>query len=88
MYKFIKIRHDIPIQCLENYMVPKIINYMLEIDIYRNSPQKIECPEGCFLRVWVSKKTARRPAGQCWLRPWPLDLHIAEKGTVRQDLSQ
>ena len=21
------------------------------------------CPEGCFLRVWVSKKTSRRPAG-------------------------
>ena len=32
-------------------------NYMLEIDILRNSSlKKIGCPEGCFLRVWVSKK--------------------------------
>ena len=28
--------------------------YMLEIDISRNSSQKIGCPDGCFLRVWVS----------------------------------
>ena len=32
---------------------------MLEIDILRNFSQKQSgCPEGCFLRVWVSK---RRP---------------------------
>ena len=37
--------------------------YMLEIDILRNSSQKIGCPDGCFLRVWVSKKTHRRHAG-------------------------
>ena len=37
--------------------------YMLEIDILRNSSQKIGCPEGYFLRVWVSKKIPRRPAG-------------------------
>ena len=40
--------------------------YMLEIDILRNSSQRnmgVLTPEGCFLRVWVSKKTPRRPAG-------------------------
>ena len=26
--------------------------------------KRIGCPEGCFLMVWVSKKTP------CWLRPW------------------
>ena len=45
-------------------MEMKIFNYMLEIDILRNSStKKIGCPEGCFLRVWVSKKTPRCPAG-------------------------
>ena len=54
-------------------MKMKIFNYMLEIDILRNSSQIYffwgggggggGCPEGCFLRVWVSKKTPRRPAG-------------------------
>ena len=39
MYRFIKIRHDILIQCHENYMEMKKINYMLEIDILRNSSQ-------------------------------------------------
>ena len=39
MYKFIKIRHDILIQCHGNYMGMKKINYMLEIDILRNSSQ-------------------------------------------------
>ena len=39
-------------------------NYMLGIDILRNSSQnKIGCPEGCYLWVWVSKKTPRCPAG-------------------------
>ena len=38
--------------------------YMLEINILRNFSQKqIGCPEVCFLRGWVSKKTPRRPAG-------------------------
>ena len=41
----------------------KVING-LEIDILRNSSQKIcGCPEGWFLRVWESKKTPKRPAG-------------------------
>ena len=25
--------------------------------------EKCGCPEGCFFRVWVSKKTPRHPAG-------------------------
>ena len=41
MYKFIKIRHDILIQCHGNYMEMKKFNYMLEIDILRNSSQNI-----------------------------------------------
>ena len=41
----------------------KKINYKLEIEVFRNSTQKIGCPEGFFLRVWVSKKAPRRPAG-------------------------
>ena len=39
MYKFIKIRHDILIQCHGNYMGMEKFNYMLEIDILRNSSQ-------------------------------------------------
>ena len=38
MYKFIKIRHDILIQCHGNHMeMKKRFNYMLQIDILRNS---------------------------------------------------
>ena len=40
MYKFIKIMHDILIECHGNYMEMKKVNYMLEIDIFRNSSQK------------------------------------------------
>ena len=39
MYKFIKIRHDIIKQCHGNYKEMKKINYKLEIEIFRNSPQ-------------------------------------------------
>ena len=38
--KLNKIRHDILIQCHENYTLMKNINYMVEIDILRNSSQK------------------------------------------------
>ena len=38
MYKFIKIRHDILIQCHGNKMEIKF-NYIPEIDILRNSSQ-------------------------------------------------
>ena len=34
----------------------KKFNYKLEIEIFRNSTQKIGCPERFFLMVWVSKK--------------------------------
>ena len=58
MYEFIQIRHDILIQCHGNYMEMKNVNYMLEIDILRNSSQKsLGVLRGDFLRVWVSKKT-------------------------------
>ena len=60
MYKFITIRHDINTQCHGNYKEMKKINYNLEIEIFRNSTQKkIGCPEGFFLKVWVSKKAPR-----------------------------
>ena len=35
MYLLIEIRHDVHIQCHENYIEVKKINYMLEIDILR-----------------------------------------------------
>ena len=40
MYIFIKIRHDIPIQGHGNHMMMKKFNYMLKINILRNSSQK------------------------------------------------
>ena len=40
MHKSIKIRHDILIQCHGNYMEIKEFNYILEIDILRNSSQR------------------------------------------------
>ena len=39
MYKSIKIRLDILILCYGHYMEMKKVNYMLEIDILRNSSQ-------------------------------------------------
>ena len=48
-----------------NYMEMKVFNYVFEIDILRNSSHFKKfltiffgCFEGCFSRVWVSK---RRP---------------------------
>ena len=40
MYEFIKIRHNVLIQCHWNYMERKTFNYMLEIDILRNNSEK------------------------------------------------
>ena len=42
-------------------MEMKKINDMLETDVFIT--KKFGCSEGCFLMVWVSKKTPRRPAG-------------------------
>ena len=57
MYKFMKIRHDILIQCHGNYIEMKKVNYMLEIDVLKKFlTEKFGCPEGCFLKVWVSKR--------------------------------
>ena len=65
MYRYIKIRHDIIKQCHGNYKEMRKFNYKLEIEIFRNSTLKDlgVRPEGFFLRVWVSKKAPRRPAG-------------------------
>ena len=64
MYKFIKIRHDILIQCHGNYMEMKIFKlYAWDWHLKKILTKSFGCPEGCFLRVWVSKKTPRRPAG-------------------------
>ena len=63
MYKFIEIMHDVIKRYHGNYKEMKKFNYKLEIEIFRNSTPKIGCPEGFFLRVWVSKKAPRRPAG-------------------------
>ena len=62
MYKFIDISNYILIQCHGNYMEMKTINDMLETDVHfvRFLTKEFGCPEGWFLRVWVSKKT---PAG-------------------------
>ena len=50
MYKFIRIRHEIPIQCPKgNYMEMIKFNYMLEICILRNSsPKKLGVLRGAF----------------------------------------
>ena len=42
----------------------KKFNYKLEIDIFSKFHTiEFGYPEGFFLRVWVSKKAPRRPAG-------------------------
>ena len=41
MYEFVKIRHDVLIQRHGNYMEMRKFNYMLEIEILRNSSQKL-----------------------------------------------
>ena len=41
MYKFIKMRHDIINQCQGIYKEMLKFNYKLEIEIFRNSTQKI-----------------------------------------------
>ena len=64
MYKSIKIRHDILIQCHENHNEMEKFNYKLEIEVFRNSTLiNLGVLRGSFLRVWVSKKAPRRPAG-------------------------
>ena len=72
MYKFIKIRHDIINQCHGNYKEMKKSNYMLEIDILRNSsPRKVGVLRGAFEGFGCPKrhpdalldKTMAPPAG-------------------------
>ena len=54
---FIKIRHNICIQCHGNHMDLKKFNYMLEIDILRNSPQRfLGVLRGAFLRFGCTKR--------------------------------
>ena len=58
-----KVGYHILKQCSVNYMQMKYINYMLEIDILRNSSPKIMGVLRGAFSVWVFKKTPRRPAG-------------------------
>ena len=67
MYKFIKIRHDILIKCHGNCMEKKKFNYMLEIDIFRNSSQKKWVSWGFVFKGLGVQKDTQTP---CWLRPW------------------
>ena len=49
MYTFIKLRHGIRIECQGNYMEMIKFNYMLEVDILRNSsPKKVGVLRGAF----------------------------------------
>ena len=50
MYKFLKIRHDILIQCKGNYMDMRKFNYKYAWDYHfkKFSTKKFGCPEGCF----------------------------------------
>ena len=61
IYRHVKnyrIRHDILIQCHGNHMEMKIFNYMLEIDILRNSSQKIWVSWGVLFKgLGVQKDT-------------------------------
>ena len=57
MYEFIKIRHDIPIQCHGKYMEMKKFNYILEIEILRKSSQFfLGVLGGAFLGFWCPKR--------------------------------
>ena len=62
MYK-IKIRHGILIECHGNYLEMKKVK-LYALDFKKFLTIFFGCPEGCFLRVWLSKKTPRHPAGQ------------------------
>ena len=66
MYKSTKIRLNI-LQCHGNYMELKKINYMLEIDFFRNSSQKqLGVLRGAFERFRGPKDTQT----SYWLRLW------------------
>ena len=52
MYLFIEIRHNILWQCQWNYVEVTKFNYLLWIDIFRNSSQKWV---KSFFRVWMCK---------------------------------
>ena len=57
MYEFIKIRHDIRIECQDLYGDKKI-KHMLEIEILRNSSQKdLGVLRGVFKGLCVQKDT-------------------------------
>ena len=66
MYKFIKTRHDILIQCDGNCMEMKKIKYMLEINILRNSSQIFWVSWGLLFKGLGVQKDTQTP---CWLRP-------------------
>ena len=74
MYKFIKIRHDIIKQCHGNYKEMRKFNYKLQIEIFRNSTQKMGVLRGSFLRVWVSKKAPDALLAKTMLKGDTLEL--------------
>ena len=55
MYTFIKIRHDIIKQCHGNYKEMGKFNYKLEIEILRNSTQKMGVLRGSFQKFGCPK---------------------------------
>ena len=67
MYKFINIRHDIIEQCYGNNKEMKKFKYKLEIEIYRNSTQKICVSWGVLFKDLGVQKGTQTP---CWLRSW------------------
>ena len=71
MFKFIKIRHDIIKQCHGNYKEMKKFNYKLEIEIFRNSTQKIWVSWGVLFKGLVVQKGTQTP---CWLRPCSVEI--------------
>ena len=66
MYKFIKRRHDILIQCHWKYKEIKKINYKLGIEIFRNSTLSIWVTWGVLFKGLGVQKGTQTP---CWLQP-------------------
>ena len=51
-------------QDLEAGCLKLAIIKLLGVQIFKGDHTILTCPEGCSLRVWVSKKTPISPAGQ------------------------
>ena len=64
MCKYIKIRHNIVLQCHGNYMEMKKFNYIREIDIFINSSQFLGVSWGLLIKGLGVQKDTQTP---CWL---------------------